>query len=356
MKRWTAGILAGMILMFCVGLAAAENVGTDGYDEMAARLTIDRVFDAQTVLRDVARETPLVCSPGASSTADVYLKLESLQTTGSFKLRGAYYAVSRLSEAEKARGVVTCSAGNHAQGVASAAKAFGVKATIFIPESAPQEKIEATKSYGVEVRLEGDSLEEAKAAAEAFVEESGGVYIPPYDHLDVVAGQGTIAWEILREMPEVEAVIVPVGGGGLISGIAYTLKTLKPSCKVYGVEIESMNSMQRSIEAGYPVSVPKSATLADGIAVAAPSDLTFSLCRKYVDGIVTVSEEQVADAMLFFVNQHKLVVEGAGAVSLAAIQNALLPVEGKKVVCIVSGGNMDAQTLAELIERQMAKE
>lgn len=355
-KKFTAFLLLGlMVLLTACSGQPQDNTKPEAndaayYENLASEVTIDKVFDAYTVLRDIVQETPLVGSPGASDKADVYLKLESLQTTGSFKLRGAYYAINSLTQEERARGVVTCSAGNHAQGVALAAQKYGAKATIFIPESAPKAKVDATKSYGVDVKIVGKDFNEAKAAAEEFVKQSGGIYIPPYDNPNVIAGQGTIAWEFLKEMPDVEAVVVPVGGGGLLSGISYVVKTLKPSCKVYGVEVEGINSMQLSLEAGKPVAATGNEnTLADGIAVNIPSDLTFSVCSNNVDGIVTVTEEQVSDAMLFMLDKHKLVVEGAGAVSVAAVKNNLLPVEGKKTVCIVSGGNLDDKTLAKLI-------
>ena len=359
MKKFIAILLVAFVaslFTYSVGARPEKNTTskeTGYYDGLAAQLFIDRVFGAYAVLQDVAQVTPLIASPGSSADAIVFLKLESLQTTGSFKLRGAYYAVSRLNSEEKERGVVASSAGNHAQGVALAARELGVKATIFIPESAPQEKVNATRSYGADVRVEGKNFTEAKAAAEEFIRQAGGVYIPPYDDVAVIAGQGTIALEILRQMPDVEAVVVPVGGGGLLSGIAYTIKTLKPSCKVYGVEVEGMNGMQLSLAAGKPISVPVRETLADGIAVSAPSDLTFAISRNNVDEVVTVTEEQVAGAMLFLLNEHKLVVEGAGAVSVAAVKNKLLPLHGKKVICIVSGGNLSAQALVRLIENRL---
>ncbi len=342
--------------MFCVFLAVLMLAAIGAafsqadYEALAAEVTIDKVFEAQDILSGVAQKTPLIASPKASVDAEVYLKLENLQTTGSFKLRGAYYAISRLTPEQKAKGVVTCSAGNHAQGVALAAREFGIDAAIFIPASAPKEKVEATKAYGVNVRVEGENFDEAKAAAEKYVEETGGVYVPPYDDANVIAGQGTIAWEILEDLPGIEAVVVPIGGGGLMSGISYTIKTLKPSCMVYGVEVEGMNSMQLSLEAGEPVATGERGTLADGIAVSAPSGLTFAVCQKYVDEIVTVSEEDIARAMLFMLDEHKLVAEGAGAVSIAAVLNGSLPIDGKKTVCVISGGNLDDETLVALIE------
>jgi threonine dehydratase len=333
------------LLVFCLLLALPQSFAAEAPED---QLTIGRAFDAYSILRGIVRETPLLPTPIPGG--DVYLKLENLQTTGAFKLRGAYYAISQLSPEQKKRGVVTCSAGNHAQGVGYAAREFGVKATIFIPKSAPRAKVEATKALGAEVRLEGANFGEAKAAAEAYVKESGKTYVPPYDDINVIAGQGSIAWEILRQLPETDAVVVPVGGGGLISGIAYVIKTLKPSCKVYGVEAAGMNSMQLSLAAGKPVTVPQSPTLADGIAVRAPGDLPFAICKKYVDKVVTVTEDQITDAMLFLLTKNKQMVEGAGAVSVAAVKSGLLPINGKRVVCVVSGGNLDAATLRRLLD------
>ena len=358
MKTLRCLLLAATLLFVTACAPDAPPGASSGtqadYDALASQFSIDQVFDAYTVLRDVVQMTPLVDSPALSDKAGVFLKLESLQTTGSFKLRGAYYAVSRLTPQEQERGVITCSAGNHAQGVALAAVEYGIKATIFIPETAPQAKIDDTKAYGVDVRVGGADFSEAKEAAEAYARQSGGVYISPYDDVGVIAGQGTIAWEVLMQNPDVEVIVVPIGGGGLMSGVSGTIKTLKPSCMVYGVEAEGYNSMQLSLEAGKPVSVSGQGTLADGIAVSAPSDLTFAICQKYVDDIVTVTDEQVADAMLFMLDEHKLVVEGAGAVSVAAIINDLLPTDGKNVVCVVSGGNLDDKTLAELIRSRDA--
>lgn len=345
MKRALAAFLA-LIVLAISGCAAAQVTASDA----ESRLLIDRVFEAQSTLRDVVRETPLVEAPALSDDGQVYLKLENLQATGSFKLRGAYYAISKLSDEEKSRGIVTCSAGNHAQGVALAAEVFGIKATIFIPESAPEEKKSATRAYGVDVVVTGKDFAEAKAAAERFVSDTNGVYIPPYDDINVIAGQGTIAWEIVHQLESVEVVVVPVGGGGLISGIASVIKTLKPSCRVYGVETEGMNSMQLSLEAGMPVAVPYAATLADGIAVAAPSELTFSICKEYVDEIVTVTEDEIADAIVHLFKDQNVVAEGAGAVSVAAVLSNKIPLDGEKVVCVVSGGNIAHDVMMQLLD------
>lgn len=355
-------ILLTLIILFTSGCAvedpssSALQASSSGSQSPLApdstQVPLERVQDAYEVLQPVVQETPLVGASGLSTStnAEVFLKLENLQTTGSFKLRGAYFAVSQLTDEERQRGIVACSSGNHAQGVAYAAQAFGVPATIFIPESAPQEKIEATKSYGVDVVVQGASFEEAKVAAERFVEETNSVYIAPYDNVDIIAGQGTIALEISEQLEDVDIVIVPVGGGGLISGVASTIKALKPNCLVYGVETESMNSMQRSLQEGRPVSLPHVDTLADGIAVSAPSDLTYGICRDYVDDIVTVTEQEIADAMRYLLEDEKLVAEGAGATSVAALMSGKIPVAGQTVVCIVSGGNVPNDALMQLLE------
>lgn len=317
-----------------------------------AKLSIENIRHAAEVLREVARKTDMIFAPKLSAQADVWLKTENLQVTGSFKVRGAYYKISQLTEAELARGVIACSAGNHAQGVALGAQKRGAKAIICMPDIAPIAKIEATKSYGAEVHLVPGSYDDASAYAQRLCKERGMTFVHPFDDPDVIAGQGTIGLEILEQLPEVDAVFVPIGGGGLISGVAYAIKQLKPACKVYGVQAAEAASMKRSIEAQDKLTLLTANTFADGIAVKHPGDLTFETVQQYVDGIVTVSEDEIAAAILFLIEQRKLVCEGAGAVSVAAMIYDKVPeLKGKKVCCLLSGGNIDVNILSRVIYR-----
>lgn len=314
-------------------------------------LMIDKVYHAANVLKSVARRTDLIAAPEICESKNIWLKTENLQITGSFKVRGAYYKISQLSEEEKAKGVIACSAGNHAQGVALAAQKNGIKATICIPDSAPISKVEATKSYGAEVILVPGGYDDAYAYAVEKQKENGLTFIHPFDDEDVIAGQGTIGLEIIDQMPDVEAVIVPVGGGGLISGVAFTIKTLFPNCKVYGVQAEKAASMSRSLKKGEPITLRHSATFADGIAVKHPGDITFAMTKQYVDEIVTVTEDEIASAILFLMERQKLIAEGAGAVSVAAAMSNKLNLNGAKTVCLLSGGNIDVNILSRVITR-----
>ncbi|NLV50210.1 MAG: threonine ammonia-lyase [Clostridiales bacterium] len=314
-------------------------------------LTLDKVYLAGSVLKNVARKTDLILAPGLSSECEVYLKTENLQKTGSFKLRGAYYKMSAMSPEERARGVVACSAGNHAQGVALAAQSFGIKATIFLPSTAPISKIEATRQYGAETRLSDGVYDDAYAAALEFRDRTGAFFLHPFDDEDVIAGQGTVALEIIEQLPEVEAVVVPVGGGGLISGIAFAIKTMRPSCKVYGVQASGAASMKRSLIDKDCVCLDCVSTFADGIAVKKPGEITYALCSEYVDDIVTVSDDETATAILTLMEQQKLVTEGAGAVAAAAVMFGKLPLKGKKVCAVLSGGNIDVNILSRVINR-----
>ena len=317
-----------------------------------SEISLENVLQAAEVLKAVARKTDMIYAPKLSASAQVYLKTENLQVTGSFKVRGAYYKISKLTREELSRGVIACSAGNHAQGVALAAQQRGAKAIICMPDIAPIAKIEATRSYGADVVLVSGSYDEASAYAEKLCRERGMTFVHPFDDPDVIAGQGTIGLEILEQMPDVDAVLVPVGGGGLISGLAYAIKQRKPSCKVYGVEASEAASMKRSIEAKSKLTLPSANTFADGIAVKHPGDLTYELIRRYVDGIVTVSEDEIAAAILFLIEQRKLVCEGAGAVSVAAVIFDRIPeLRGKKVCCLLSGGNIDVNILSRVIYR-----
>lgn len=314
-------------------------------------MTLDKVYHAAYILREAARKTDLIAAPDLCNCGNIWLKTENLQVTGSFKVRGAYYKMSQLSEEEKSKGVVACSAGNHAQGVALAAKKNNISATICIPDNAPISKIEATKSYGAKVVLVPGSYDDAYARALAIKEEQDLTFIHPFDDENVIAGQGTIGLEILDQMPDVEAVIVPVGGGGLISGVAYAIKSLRPDVKVYGVEAANAPSMLRSIQKGKSITLDTVATFADGIAVKHPGDMTFDLVRHYVDGIVDVSEDEIASAILALMERQKLVSEGAGAVAVAAAMFDKIDLGGKKTVCLLSGGNIDVNILSRVITR-----
>ena len=314
-------------------------------------LTLDKIYQAAYVLKDVVRETALVPSPKINPKSEVYLKTENLQLTGSFKVRGAGFMISQLSKEEKAKGVIACSAGNHAQGVALAAQKYGIKSVICLPDGAPISKVEATKSYGAEVVMVKGVYDDAYNHALKLRDEMGYTFVHPFDNEDVIAGQGTIGLEILNNLNNIDAIVVPIGGGGLISGIAYAVKQLSPKTKVYGVQAEGAASMFRSVKDGKRGKLPSVSTFADGIAVKEPGVNTFDICSKYVDDIVTVSEDEISSAILALIEQHKMIAEGAGAVSVAAVMFNKLPVENKRVVCVVSGGNIDVTILSRVIER-----
>ena len=314
-------------------------------------LTIDKVYDAQKALKGVARKTDVIHAPKLCPGVDLYLKTENLQITGSFKLRGAYYKMTRLSKEERERGVIACSAGNHAQGVALAAQKNGIKAVICLPDGAPISKVEATKSYGAEVCLVPGVYDDAYQKALQLRDEKGYSFLHPFNDEDVIAGQGTIALEIIEQLPEVDAVLVPIGGGGLISGIAYTLKTLKPDVKIYGVEAKGAPCMKNAMEKGSLEKLDSVSTIADGIAVKQPGDLTYDFCNKYVDEIVTVTDDEISAAILALMEKQKLVAEGAGAVGVAAAMFNKVDLKGKKVVSVVSGGNIDVTILSRVINR-----
>ena len=315
-------------------------------------LSLDRVYKASTVLKEVIRETDMISAPKLNKSCNVYLKTENLQVTGSFKIRGSYFKISQLTDEEKKKGVIACSAGNHAQGVALAATKNGIKSIICLPDGAPISKVEATKRYGAEVCLVKGVYDDAYKKAIELKNEKGLTFIHPFDDPDVIAGQGTIGLEILTQLPSADVVVVPIGGGGLISGIAYTIKKLKPSCKIYGVQATGAPSMEQSIADGEIETLNGVNTIADGIAVKTPGNLTYDLCQKYVDGIVTVTDDEIALAILTLLEQQKLIAEGAGAVPVAAVMNGKIPdIEGKNVVCVVSGGNIDVTILSRVIER-----
>ena len=315
-------------------------------------LSLDKVYKASTVLKEVIRETGMIYAPKINPTCNVYLKTENLQITGSFKIRGSYFKISQLTDDEKKKGVIACSAGNHAQGVALAASKNGIKSIICLPDGAPISKVEATKKYGAEVCLVKGVYDDAYNKAIELKEEKQMTFIHPFNDPDVIAGQGTIGLEILNQLPEADIVVVPIGGGGLIGGIAYTIKQLKPICRVYGVQALGAPSMEHSVNDGVIETLDYVNTIADGIAVKTPGSLTFDLCREYVDGIVTVSDDEIALAILTLLEQQKLIAEGAGAVPVAAVMNGKIPdINGKNVVCVVSGGNIDVTILSRVIER-----
>lgn len=314
-------------------------------------LTLDKIYKASHVLRSVIRKTDLIHAPLVNPDSEIYLKTENLQITGSFKVRGAYYMMSQLTEEEKARGVIACSAGNHAQGVALAAAKNHIKSLICLPDGAPISKVEATKSYGAEVCMVNGVYDDAYKKALELKEEKNYTFVHPFDNEDVIAGQGTIGLEILEQMPDVEAVIVPIGGGGLISGVAFAIKNLNPNIKVYGVQASGAPSMRDSIRDGKIECLDHVSTIADGIAVKEPGEHTFQYVSQYVDEIVTVTDDEISAAILALIERQKLIAEGAGAASVAAAMFNKVPIQSKKTVCLVSGGNIDVTILSRVIKR-----
>ena len=319
-------------------------------------LTLDSVYQASFALKAVARMTDLIRAPKMFPDDEAFLKTENLQNTGSFKLRGAYYKIARLTDEQKAKGVIACSAGNHAQGVALAAARQGIDALICIPEGAPISKVEATRAYGAKVELVKGVYDDAYNRALEIMEETGRTMIHPFNDEDVIAGQGTVGLEILEQLPDVDQVVVPVGGGGFISGVAFTMKKLRPSIRIYGVQASGAASMLVSHEHKHIETLPSVNTIADGIAVKSPGNLTFSLTEQYVDEIVTVSDDEIAVAILDLMEAQKLVSEGAGAVAVAAALSGKIPLKGKKTALIVSGGNIDVTILSRVIDRALIKE
>ena len=316
-------------------------------------VTLEMLFDAQRVLKEAATVTPLIKADKIGE--NIYLKSENFQLTGSFKLRGAYYKIASLTPEEAEKGVIACSAGNHAQGVALSATRRGIKSVICMPAGAPISKVEATKSYGGEVVLVPGVYDDAANRAVELMEEKGYTFVHPFNDERVIAGQGTIGLEIINQLPDVEVVYVPIGGGGLISGVSYAIKALKPDCKVIGVQAAGAPSMYESRKQGEVIELDKVATIADGIAVKKPGDITFEMCQKYVDEIVTVSEEEIATAILTLMEKQKTVAEGAGATALAAAMFDKANLKGKKSVCVVSGGNIDVSILSRVITQGLNK-
>lgn len=315
-------------------------------------LTLEKIKDAQKTLANAIYKTDVIRASKLSDEYELYLKTENLQKTGSFKIRGAYYKISKLSPEEKKRGVIACSAGNHAQGVALAAKKNGISSLICLPEGAPISKVEATRGYGADICLVPGVYDDAYKRALELQKEHGYTFIHPFDDEDVIAGQGTIGLEILSQLVDVDAIVVPIGGGGLISGVAFAVKAVNPKIKVYGVQAAGAPSMLNSLRDGKIEALPAVATIADGIAVKQPGVHTFDYCKKYVNGVVTVSDDEIATAILALIEKEKIVAEGAGATPLAAVLSGKLPeLKGKKVCCLISGGNIDVTIMNRVVTR-----
>lgn len=313
-------------------------------------MTLEDFKAARNVLSGVINHTELVYSPAFSKATgnNVYLKPENMQITGAYKLRGAYFKISTLTEEEKAHGLVTASAGNHAQGVAYAAQAAGVAATIVMPTTTPLVKVNNTKDLGATVILHGETFDDAAAEAQRLVDEQGLTYIPPFNDLAVATGQGTIAYEIFQSLPDVDVILVPIGGGGLAAGVSTLAKLLNPNVRVIGLEPAGAASMKVSRTAGHVVTLPKVETIADGVAVKTPGDLIFPYIQQNVDDILTIDDGELVDAFLDMMEKHKMIVENAGLLSIAALPH--LDCKGKNVVSVLSGGNMDVITVASLVQ------
>ena len=318
-------------------------------------LSLDKVFDAQTVLKSIIRETKPVRAYGIAPDCELYLKPENLQITGSFKVRGSAYKIAMLTDEEKEKGVIACSAGNHAQGVALAATKSGIKSLICLPDSAPISKVEATKGYGAEVCLVEGCYDDAYAKALELRDSEGYTFVHPFDDENVIAGQGTIALEILNDLDNIDAIVVPIGGGGLISGIAYTVKQIRPSVKVYGVQAAGAPSMYNSVKDGEIECLSSVSTIADGIAVKKPGENTFHYVSEYVDEVALVTDDEVSSAILALIEKQKMIAEGAGATAVAAVMFDKFHLKGKRVVAVVSGGNIDVTSLSRVIDRGLLK-
>ena len=318
--------------------------------------TLEQFKNARSVLKGVIRETSLIDSPALSKGCafskvtgnHVYIKPENMQVTGAYKIRGAYYKISTLTQEQRERGLVTASAGNHAQGVAYAAQAAGVPATIVMPTTTPLVKVNNTKDYGAKVILHGEVFDESAELAAKLAEEEGLTYIHPFNDLEVATGQGTIAYEIFQDLPDVDIILVPIGGGGLAAGVSTLAKLLNPNVKVIGVEPEGASCMKASLEAGHVVSLPTANTIADGTAVKTPGDKVFPYIRDHVDQIITIPDTELVEAFLDVMEKHKMVVENSGLLSVAALRH--LSCQGLNVVCVLSGGNMDVITMASLVQ------
>ncbi|MCX7711621.1 MAG: threonine ammonia-lyase [Clostridia bacterium] len=320
-------------------------------------ITFEDVVKAREVLRNVTYRTELMQSRTFNKISGnlIYLKTENFQKTGSFKLRGAYNKIANLTTEEKEKGVVTASAGNHAQGVAYAASSQKIRSVVVMPETTPIAKITATKGYGAEVVLFGGGYDDAFRKAMEIRKDTGMTFVHAFDDPYVIAGQGTIAIEMLEEIPELDMIVAPVGGGGMISGIALAAKSIKPDIKVIGVEAEGFDAMRKSVSEGEIVAVNAANTIADGIAVRRPGDLTFSLIQKYVDEIVTVTEDEIASTILMLLERSKIMVEGAGAASLAAVIDKKILARDKKIGIVISGGNIDINLVSMIIDKGLIK-
>ena len=313
-------------------------------------LTLKEFKEARGVLSGVIRNTSLVYSPAFSKATgnQIYIKPENMQVTGAYKIRGAYYKISTLSDEEKARGLVTASAGNHAQGVAYAAQAAGVSATIVMPTTTPLVKVNNTKDYGAKVVLHGETFDDAAELAAKLSEEEGLTYVHPFNHPAIATGQGTISYEIFQDLPDVDVILVPIGGGGLATGVSTLAKLLNPNVTVIGVEPSGAASMKASLDAGHVVTLDRVETIADGVAVKTPGDQIFPYIQKNIDDIITIPDDELVDAFLDMMEKHKMIVENAGLLPIAALSH--LKCRGKNVVPVLSGGNMDVITVASLVQ------
>lgn len=316
-------------------------------------MDVKEVYDAKERLEGHIKKTPVVYAPNLGD--DIYLKVEVLQDTGSFKLRGAYNKIATLSDEEAERGVVACSAGNHAQGVAKSASERGIRSVICMPYHAPLSKVKATKSYGAEVKLIKDSFDDAAAYAKKLSEEEGYTFIAPFDDEKIIAGQGTVALEILEEVKDIDIIVVPIGGGGLISGVALAAKSINPDIKIIGVQTQISPSMYESVKEGKILTVKGGSTIADGIAVKTPGKITYELVKKYVDEIVLVTEGEISSAILTLIEENKIITEGAAASTVAALMYKKFSHKGKKVCCVLSGGNIDVTRVSKVIEKGLYK-
>ena len=313
-------------------------------------LTLEQFKEARNVLQGVLRPTPLIHSPYLSKSCgnNVYLKPENMQVTGAYKIRGAYYKISTLTDEEKARGLVTASAGNHAQGVAYAAQAAGVAATIVMPTTTPLVKVNNTKDYGANVVLHGEVFDDAAELAAQLAEEQGLTYVHPFNDLTLATGQGPIAYEIFQDLPDVDVILIPIGGGGLAAGVSTLAKLLNPNVEVIGVEPTGAASMKASLEAGHVVTLPTASTIADGVAVKTPGDLVFPYVQQNVDRVLALEDGELVEAFLDIMERHKMIVENAGLLTVAALKH--LDCKGKNVVSVLSGGNMDVITMSSLVQ------
>lgn len=316
-------------------------------------MDVKEVYEARDRLRGHIKETPVVYAPNLGE--DIYLKVEVLQDTGSFKLRGAYNKIATLTDEEAERGVVACSAGNHAQGVAKSASERGIKSVICMPYHAPLSKVKATRNYGAEVELVKDSFDDAAAFAKKLAEEEGYTFIAPFDDEKIIAGQGTVGLEILESLPDVDIIVVPIGGGGLISGVALAAKSIKPDIKIIGVQTQISPSMYESVKEGKILTVKGGSTIADGIAVKTPGKITYEMVKEYVDDIVLVTEGEISSAILTLLEDNKIITEGAAASTVAALMYKKFNHRGKKVCCVLSGGNIDVTRVSKVIEKGLYK-